>query len=414
MIWIKFGPQLENLSDIKVLNRERLYHRSMNYLPVLVIGAGPAGLSIAYELQRFGIDYLVLEASESVAKTFHDMTHQTTYGPWVNNLLRGTTWDVWGRFYRLLARTTRSEYAEYLEQYAQRLQLKVQLNTPVESVARTDGTYRVQTAEGVYQAAAIVNCAGYFATPYRPCYPGSETTRIPQIHTSTYRSPASVGKLIGDRGRVLIVGKKLSAGETLSELSAAGFETAISTRSPIEYWPDIWKETLKSPFILVDEWLRRRLELGRPEHLKPKMRFKEHGVTIHSGETPVYPEIQEIKQTSVLFQDGSEATFDLIVYGTGYQGNFSHLEGLKLPSLIRGEAPSVRQLESTELPNLFFVGLIGGSSFRSEFLRGIREDAQRVGEVIQSRARFSPIPLARCSSSPQLEACLDPALAQVR
>ncbi|MBT9585099.1 NAD(P)-binding domain-containing protein [bacterium] len=367
----------------------------MSYLPVVVIGAGPAGLSIAYELQKFGIDYLVLEASNSVAKTFHDMTHQTTYGPWVNNLLRGTTWDVWGRFYRLLARTTRSEYAEYLEQYAQRLQLHIRLNSPVQSVAWADGAYRVQTAEGEYQAAAVVNCAGYFATPYTPTYPGSDTTRIQQIHTSTYRSPASVGKLIGDRGKVLIVGKKLSAGETLSELSAAGFETAISTRSTIEYWPDIWKETLRSPFILVDEWVRRRLDLGRPEHLKPKMRLKEHGGTIRNGQTRVFPEIQEIKENSVVFQDGSEETFDLIIYGTGYQGNFGHLAGLKLPSLTRGEAPSVRQLESTELPNLFFVGLIGGGSFRSEFLRGIREDAEKVGEVIQSRARFAPIPMSR-------------------
>ena len=298
---------------------------------------------------------------------------------------------MWGRFYRLLARTTRSEYAEYLEDYARRLQLQIRLNTPAKSVTWADGTYRVETTEGVYHSAAVVNCAGYFAAPYMPTYPGSDTTRIQQIHTSTYRSPASVGKLIGDRGKVLIVGKKLSAGETLSELSGAGFETAISTRSAIEYWPDIWKETLKSPFILVDEWVRRRLELGRPEHLKPKMRQKEHGGTIRNGQTRVFPEIQEIKENSVVFQGGSEETFDLIIYGTGYQGNFGHLAGLELPSLTRGEAPSVRQLESTELSNLFFVGLIGGGSFRSEFLRGIREDAQRVGEVIQSRARFAPI-----------------------
>jgi len=374
------------------------YYPPMKYLPVIVIGAGPAGLSIAYELQKFGIDYKVFEASESVAKTFHDMTHQTTYGPWVNNLLRGTTWDVWGRFYRLLARTTRSEYADYLEDYARRLELKVQLKTPVTSVRWNQHAYQVETAEGVYQSAALVNCAGYFATPYIPSYPGADSTRIPSIHTSSYRSPASVGKLIGDRGKVLIVGKKLSAGETLSELNAAGFATALSTRSPIEYWPDIWRETLKSPLILVDEWIRRRLELGRPEHLKPKMRRREHGGSILDGQTPVYPEIREIKENSVVFEDDQEDTFDLIVYGTGYQGNFKHLEGLNLPSLTRGEAPSVRQLESTELANLFFVGLIGGSSFRSEFLRGIREDAQRVGEVIQSRARFAPIPLVQPGS----------------
>lgn len=368
---------------------------AMRYFPVIIIGSGPAGLSVGYELQKHGVNYMAFEASETVGKAFAAMTSQTTYGPWVNNVLRGTTWEPWGRWYRILARTTRQEYADYLEDYARRLEINLTLNCRVKSVRRVDGLFVVETEQGTFEAGSVVNCAGYFSTPYLPDYPGAGTTRIAQMHTSTYRSPASVGQRIGDRGRVLIVGKKLSAGETLAELSAAGFEVAISGRSEIEYWPDIWRETLQSPFILVDEFIRRALDLGRPAHLKPKMRYQEHGATIRAGSTPVYPEIQEFREQSVVFVDGREEAFDLVVYGTGYQGNFSHLGGLELPSLQAGQAPAVRQLESTEMANLFFVGLIGGASFRSEFLRGIREDAQKVGEAISLRARFAPIALSR-------------------
>ncbi|MFN8610648.1 MAG: NAD(P)-binding domain-containing protein [Vulcanimicrobiota bacterium] len=364
----------------------------MQYVPVIIIGAGPAGLSTAYELQKYGLDYRLLESSGSVGQTFHAMTHKTTYGPWVNNVLRGTTWEPWGPIYRLLARTTRAEYAEYLEDYARRLQLKIGLNEPVQSVSWKAGAFRVQTPKSTYSTACVVNCAGYFSQPLIPAYPGAETSKIPQIHSRDYRSPASVGRLIGDRGRVLVVGKKLSAGETLAELVAAGFETSLSSRSPIEYWPDVWKETLSSPFIMVNEWLRRHLELGRPDHLKPKMRYNQHGASLHSGQTRLYPEIAEIQESSVTFQDGRQSEFDLIIYATGYQGNFAHLTDLQLPSLREKQAPSVFQLESSEIPNLFFVGLIGGASFRSEFLRGIREDARRVGEIIQMRASFAPIP----------------------
>ncbi|MBS2038929.1 NAD(P)-binding domain-containing protein [bacterium] len=364
----------------------------MQYVPVIIIGAGPAGLSTAYEVQKYGLDYRLLEASSSVGQTFLAMTHKTTYGPWVNNVLRGTTWEPWGPIYRLLARTTRAEYAEYLEDYARRLHLKVALHQPVQSVTWKNGTFCVQTPKGQFETACVVNCAGYFCKPLVPKYPGSESSKIPQIHSREYRSPASVGRLIGDRGRVLVVGKKLSAGETLAELVAAGFETALSSRSPIEYWPDIWKETLTSPFILVNEWIRRHLELGRPDHLQPKMRYNQHGASLHSGQTTLYPEIAEIHEKSVSFQDGRESEFDLIVYATGYQGNFAHLAGLELPSLQENDAPSVFQLESSEIPNLFFVGLIGGASFRSEFLRGIREDARRVGEIIHMRSSFAPIP----------------------
>ncbi len=364
----------------------------MQYFPVIIIGAGPAGLSSAYEIQKYGLDYRVLEAGASVGQTFHSMTHKTTYGPWVNNVLRGTSWEPWGPIYRMLARTTRAEYAEYLEDYARRHQLKIGLNEPVLSVSWEAGRFRVRTQQGVYETACVVNCAGYFSQPAIPAYPGAEATQIPQIHSREYRSPASVGRLIGDRGRVLVVGKKLSAGETLAELVAAGFETSLSCRSQIEYWPDIWKETLSSPFLWVNEWIRRHLELGRPDHLKPKMRRNHHGGSIHSGQTTVFPEIARIHEKSVTFQDGREIEFDLIIYATGYQGNFAHLADLKLPSLQETSAPAVFQLESNEVPNLFFVGLIGGASFRSEFLRGIREDARRVGEIIQTRATFVPIP----------------------
>lgn len=363
----------------------------MKHFPAIIIGAGPAGLSVAYELKKQGISNIVFEASDCIGRTFAAMTEQTTYGPWLNNLLRGTTWDPWGAWYRILARTTRKEYAAYLQEYAQRLDLNVVKECPVLKVESAAPTFRVETAKGTYTSGSVVNCAGYFSTPLIPDYQGSAQSDIPSMHTSEYRSPASVGRLIGDRGRVLIVGKRLSAGETLAELLAAGFEVAISHRSPIEYWPDVWKETLMSPFILCDEYIRRKLDLGRPYHLKPRMRSQEHGQSIHSGVTPTYPDIKEFKKEHVVFEDGREECFDLVIYGTGYGGNFAHLDGLRLPSLQKGSAPAVRQLESTELSNLFFVGLIEGSSFRSEFLRGIREDAQRVGEVVASRVRFAPI-----------------------
>ena len=62
----------------------------------------------------------------------------------------------------------------------------------------------------------------------------------------------------------------------------------------------------------------------------------------------------------------------------------------------------MRRLESLELPNLFFLGLIGGRSFRSEFLRGIREDAQLAGELLAERVRFAPVGATRERCVPQV------------
>ncbi|MEW6278416.1 MAG: NAD(P)-binding domain-containing protein [Candidatus Eremiobacterota bacterium] len=366
-----------------------------DYCPVTVIGAGPAGLSIAYELQTHGVNSIVFEASGNVGNTFVQMTERTEYGPWINNVLRGTTWEPWGAWYRLLARTTRREYAAYLKDYAARHSLNIRLECPVTKVEWTDGRFRLETAQGRIESGALVNCAGYFSRPNVPSYPGADETNIPQMHSSAYRSPATVGARIGkDRGRVLVVGKKLSAGETISELFDAGFEVAVSHRTPIDYWPEIWRESVRSPLLWLDELIRRRLDLGRPEHLKPKMRKTEHSKAIDEGEAPTYPEIERFDKDVVVFKDGSTERFDLVVYATGYQCNLDHLQALRLPSIQEGN-PAVRRLESLELPNLFFLGLIGGRSFRSEFLRGIREDAQLLGEILAERVRFSPVPATR-------------------
>ena len=61
----------------------------MNSVPILILGAGPAGLSLAYELSQRGLDYLILEKASEVGHTFYSMTDSTEYGPWLNNTLSG-------------------------------------------------------------------------------------------------------------------------------------------------------------------------------------------------------------------------------------------------------------------------------------------------------------------------------------
>ena len=63
----------------------------MTNVPILILGAGPAGLSLGYELSQRGLGYLILDKSSEVGSTFYSMTDSTEYGPWVNNVLHGST-----------------------------------------------------------------------------------------------------------------------------------------------------------------------------------------------------------------------------------------------------------------------------------------------------------------------------------
>ena len=70
-------------------------------LPVAVIGAGPVGLAAAAHLATRGLDFVVLEAGESVASSMSDWAHVRLFSPWRFNtdptaraLLEATGWTA--------------------------------------------------------------------------------------------------------------------------------------------------------------------------------------------------------------------------------------------------------------------------------------------------------------------------------
>jgi thioredoxin reductase len=68
-------------------------------LPVVVIGAGPVGLAAAAHLAERGLDFLVLEAGDTVGATVAEWSHVRVFSPWRYNadqaarrLLAATGW----------------------------------------------------------------------------------------------------------------------------------------------------------------------------------------------------------------------------------------------------------------------------------------------------------------------------------
>ena len=351
----------------------------------LILGAGPAGLSVGFELQQRGVSFLILEKG-SVGDSWKRMpTHLKLVSPWKANCLRGPNSNCFPRHFQ----ASREQFQNYLQQYAMKVALPIRTEVTVQAVQkRDDGGFLVQTSQGDFLSRLVVNATGYFSNPYVPQIPGARESRIPQLHVAQYRDPRHLESLLSDSNRlVLIVGKRLSAGQTMLELLETGFDIALSHRSPIQYGsePFAWWFLFR-----LFPWLE-RLKLKWKGDQAPSNDVRMPGgparKMIKSGRVKTFPSIAAFEPDAVVFANGQRLRPALVIYATGFRPALAHLAPLGLAISEESSRPRLHHLQSVEVPGLYFIGLDHARNFRSRFLRGIREDAPFLANRLQREVR---------------------------
>src|SRR5262249_4243610 len=148
---------------------------------IAVVGAGPAGLACAAQLQRSGQEVVVLERGEVGAAwaTRYDRLRLHTVR-WLSSLPGYRMPRALGKW------PARDSVIDYLQRYAAVTGVSVRTGVEVEEIVQVDGHWRLHTSAGDVDADRVVVATGHSNQPYLPDWPGSFTGEL--LHSADYRN----------------------------------------------------------------------------------------------------------------------------------------------------------------------------------------------------------------------------------
>ncbi len=383
---------------------------------VTVIGAGPAGLSVAYELTKAGLTPLVLERTPAVGDV------------WRNHYdgLRLNT----GRFFSALpgsqfprsagAWPARDAVVHLLETFPGRGGFAVQTGIDIGTVSYDhdrDIWLITSNDHRQFESRAVVMAIGTCRIPVIPEWEGRETFPGEIIHSSTFkRAQDYTGK------HVLVIGSGNSAAEIASRLTEYARSVTLSVRTSPHFLP---KSICGIPIVglgiglrhLPNHWVDRLLSFlqhrtigdltayGLPFPTMPLTRqYAINNVVpilygpfvddVRAGRIRIVGPIQKISGPAIhvqstigaAVQNNENTTIplqpDVIVAGTGFRTGIPEL--VQIPGIAdeKGRPKVSGDQEFEGAPRLYFIGQINPLSGQ---LREIRLEAGKIAGKIRKQ-----------------------------
>lgn len=290
---------------------------------VLVIGAGQAGLSAAFHLQRTGTPHLVLDGETGSGGAWRHRWPTLTMAT-VNGI-----WELPGAAVPPMdpSAPAREALPRYFAAYETRFDLRVRRPVEVDRVWSDGALLFSRTADGtVLTSRALINATGTWTRPFWPYYPGAAEFAGRQLHTHDYPGPTGF-----EGARLVVIGGGISALQALMELAPHTAEqTWVTRRAPVwmkrEFTTELGREAVAMVIDRVGRGLPPRSVVsvtGLP--LTPAVEG-----ALASGALARQEMFESITRDGVRWADGRTRTADVLLWCTGFRAALDHLTPLHL------------------------------------------------------------------------------------
>lgn len=328
---------------------------------VVVIGAGQAGLSVAFYLKRLGLDpgneFVLLDRGPGTGGAWQYRWDALRLGSAhrVNDL---PGMDELGVSFETADRTlpAKQVVADYYRRYEQHFGFQVVRPANVTSVVNNGAANLMVAFDDGHERRSVttdivVNASGTWGSPFVPWYPGRNDFAGPQVHTNDYVDASQFsGK------RVLVVGGGTSAIGFLLELEGVATQLTWATRRPIEYLDEgeLNLEARSAAVALQDEAARAGRALPSIVSGTGVARTRRIQAGIERGLLSARPMFTAIEPTGVRWPDRTFQEVDAILWATGFRPELRHLAPLRLREKAGGIV--VAGGASWKDPRIFFAG----------------------------------------------------------
>jgi thioredoxin reductase (NADPH) len=289
---------------------------------VIIVGAGPCGISAAIELKKEGFEPLIIEKGCLVNSIYHYPLSMTFFSSADKLEIGGIP------FITINEKPTRQEALAYFRTVCRVHELNVHTYEKVVQLDRTESGFRVITEkrdeQRIYQVPTVVLATGYYDHPHLMNIPGED---LDHVHHYFHDAHPYADQ------NVVVIGGRNSAIDVALDLHHVGAKVTMVYRR------DKFSSSVKA-------WVKPVIEAA-----------------IEKGRIGMYwgSEVKEIKPKSVVIEQKGkqiEIPADTVFAMTGYRPNLEPIRRLGGKIDLETGVPFLTEAMETTIPGLYLAGVV--------------------------------------------------------